>query len=53
MQMYGVARNTARHAVGYLRDQGYVFTKPQRAAFVAERAPEEPGESTQAPTQDA
>ncbi|MBB5934602.1 winged helix-turn-helix domain-containing protein [Streptomyces zagrosensis] len=43
MQMYGVARNTARHAVSYLRDEGYVYTLPQRGTFVRERC--EPTES--------
>jgi GntR family transcriptional regulator len=42
MQVYGVARKTARQAVSYLRDQGYVFTKPQRGTYVAERAPAGP-----------
>lgn len=35
---HGVARDTARAAVAYLRDQGWVFTLPQRGTFVA--APE-------------
>ncbi|WP_280695480.1 winged helix-turn-helix domain-containing protein [Kitasatospora sp. GP82] len=37
IQTYGVARNTARHAVEYLRDEGWVHTRPQRGTFVAER----------------
>lgn len=41
MQMYGVARNTARHAVSYLRDEGYVYTRPQRGTYVRDRASED------------
>lgn len=37
IQSYGVARNTARHAVEYLREQGYVYTLPQRGTFVRDR----------------
>ncbi|UJB43626.1 winged helix-turn-helix domain-containing protein [Streptomyces sp. A1-5] len=37
MQTYGVARNTARHAVSYLRDEGWVYTLPQRGTFVRDR----------------
>ncbi|MCX4661015.1 GntR family transcriptional regulator [Streptomyces uncialis] len=40
MQMYGVARNTARHAVSFLRDQGWVYTLPQRGTFVTDRSAE-------------
>lgn len=36
MQTYGVARNTARHAVGYLREKGWVYTEPQRGTYVAQ-----------------
>lgn len=36
-QTYGVARDTARHAVAYLRDNGYVHTVPQRGTFVLDR----------------
>ncbi|MFF4408088.1 GntR family transcriptional regulator [Streptomyces sp. NPDC001404] len=38
MQTYGVARNTARHAVSYLRDEGWVYTLPQRGTFVRDRS---------------
>ncbi|WP_344469816.1 winged helix-turn-helix domain-containing protein [Kitasatospora kazusensis] len=37
IQTYGVARNTARHAVEYLRAEGWVRTLPQRGTFVVER----------------
>lgn len=36
-QTYGVGRDTARAVVALLRDEGYVFTVPQRGTFVAER----------------
>jgi DNA-binding GntR family transcriptional regulator len=39
VQRFGVARDTARNAVRYLREQGYVFTVPQRGTYVAERKP--------------
>ncbi|WP_461296359.1 GntR family transcriptional regulator [Streptomyces harbinensis] len=35
-QRFGVARETARNAVKYLRDEGHVFTVPQRGTYVAE-----------------
>lgn len=35
VQRYGVARATARRAVAYLRDQGYVFTIAHRGSYVA------------------
>lgn len=35
VQRYGVARATARRAVAYLRDQGYVFTIPHRGSYVS------------------
>ncbi|KOV10371.1 GntR family transcriptional regulator [Streptomyces sp. XY431] len=37
MQTYGVARNTARHAVEFLRAEGWVRTLPQRGTFVVDR----------------
>lgn len=37
IQRYGVARDTARRAVRYLREHGYVHTVPQRGSFVLER----------------
>ncbi|MEU2825900.1 GntR family transcriptional regulator [Streptomyces bacillaris] len=36
-QRFGVARETARNAVKFLRDEGWVFTVPQRGSYVAER----------------
>lgn len=36
-QEHGVARETVRHAIALLRDEGYVYTLPQRGSFVAER----------------
>lgn len=30
----GVARTTVRRAVNYLREQGYVYTVPQRGTYV-------------------
>lgn len=35
MQQYGVAKVTARQAVAYLREQGWVFTVPYRGTFVS------------------
>ncbi|MFG2773772.1 GntR family transcriptional regulator [Streptomyces sp. NPDC048350] len=35
---FGVARDTARHAVDYLRSEGYVHTVPQRGTFVLDRS---------------
>ncbi|MBA2892108.1 winged helix-turn-helix domain-containing protein [Nonomuraea soli] len=35
VQEHGVARDTARQAVQYLREQGWAFTLPQRGTFVA------------------
>ena len=35
-QEYGVSRATVRRAVAHLRDQGVVYTLPQRGTFVAE-----------------
>jgi GntR family transcriptional regulator len=34
-QRWGVARATARHAIGELRDRGLVYTVPGRGSFVA------------------
>ncbi|HEX6195825.1 MAG TPA: winged helix-turn-helix domain-containing protein [Jiangellaceae bacterium] len=36
-QEHGVARETVRHAIALLREEGYVYTLPQRGSFVAER----------------
>lgn len=35
--MYGVARATARRAIAALREEGYVYTVPQRGTFVSPR----------------
>ncbi|SDL90089.1 GntR family transcriptional regulator [Nonomuraea jiangxiensis] len=35
MRQYGVAKVTARQAVAYLREQGWVFTVPYRGTYVA------------------
>lgn len=37
MKEYGVAKATARSAVSLLREQGWVFTVPQRGTFVSPR----------------
>ncbi|GAA3551107.1 hypothetical protein GCM10022419_034250 [Nonomuraea rosea] len=34
---HGVARDTARQAVAYLREQGWAFTLPQRGTYVSAR----------------
>lgn len=34
-QRYGIARNTARHAVHHLRDKGLVYTVPGRGTYVS------------------
>jgi GntR family transcriptional regulator len=41
-QEYGVARGTVRQAMRNLRDEGVVFTVPQRGSYVG--PPPEPGE---------
>ncbi|MFF5206256.1 GntR family transcriptional regulator [Streptosporangium sp. NPDC000396] len=35
MQQYDVARETARRAVGLLREQGWVYTVPQRGSYAS------------------
>ena len=35
VQLFGVARDTARRAVQVLRDEGLVVTVPQRGTYVA------------------
>jgi DNA-binding GntR family transcriptional regulator len=35
MQQYDVARETARRAVGLLREQGWIYTVPQRGSYVS------------------
>ncbi len=37
IQLFGVARDTARRAVQVLRDEGLVVTVPQRGTYVAEQ----------------
>ncbi|MFJ6617218.1 GntR family transcriptional regulator [Kitasatospora sp. NPDC091335] len=37
VQRYGVARNTARNAIAYLRSEGYAFTVPRRGSYVKDR----------------
>ncbi|MFD5562028.1 MULTISPECIES: GntR family transcriptional regulator [Kitasatospora] len=41
-QRFGVARETARNAVRYLREEGWVYTVPQRGTYVAARGSSEP-----------
>ncbi len=36
-QEYGVSRDTARRAIKLLRDEGLVFTVPQRGTYVGPR----------------
>ncbi|MFJ9161195.1 GntR family transcriptional regulator [Streptomyces griseoviridis] len=43
-ERYGVARNTARSAIGVLRERGLVYTVPGRGTYVAK--PEPAGEDT-------
>ncbi|MFC5744849.1 GntR family transcriptional regulator [Actinomadura rugatobispora] len=45
VQEFGVARVTARRAVAYMRQQGWVYTVPQRGTFVSEPEDEEPAGS--------
>jgi len=37
MDKFGVARTTARRAIGYLRETGVLRTVPGRGSYVAER----------------
>ncbi|MEV5751714.1 GntR family transcriptional regulator [Actinoallomurus sp. NPDC052308] len=37
--VFEVARTTARRAIALLREEGLVYTVPQRGTFVAERKP--------------
>ena len=36
VEAFEVARTTARRAVGALRDEGFVYTVPQRGTYVAD-----------------
>ncbi len=36
-QEHGVSRATVRRAIAALRDEGLIYTLPQRGSFVAER----------------
>ncbi|RLU94783.1 GntR family transcriptional regulator [Streptomyces griseocarneus] len=38
VQRFGVARETVRNAVRFLREEGYVFTVPQRGTYVQDRS---------------
>ncbi|MEW1658279.1 winged helix-turn-helix domain-containing protein [Streptomyces sp. NPDC093707] len=38
VQRFGVARETVRNAVRFLREEGYVFTVPQRGTYVSDRS---------------
>jgi GntR family transcriptional regulator len=35
VQEFGIARGTVRHAIAVLREQGLVFTVPQRGTYVS------------------
>jgi DNA-binding GntR family transcriptional regulator len=41
VQQYGISRASARHAVAVLRDEGLVYTIPQRGTFVGSGPPTE------------
>lgn len=41
IQRWGVARDTARRAVRYLRETGWVYTVPQRGTYVRDRSGED------------
>lgn len=43
VEAYEVARTTARRAVAVLREEGLVYTVPQRGTYVAEYHPVPPG----------
>lgn len=48
IQRYGVARDTVRRAVRYLREEGYVFTIPHRGTYVAlDRDDSEPNDQAE------
>jgi DNA-binding GntR family transcriptional regulator len=39
MQRYGVSRGSVRKAIEYLREQGLVFTVPQRGTYAVDVPP--------------
>jgi GntR family transcriptional regulator len=39
VQQYGISRASARHSVAVLRDEGFVYTVPQRGTFVGSAPP--------------
>lgn len=45
VQEFGVARVTARRAVAYMRDRGWVYTIPQLGTFVSAAEEEPPADS--------
>ncbi|NVI88248.1 GntR family transcriptional regulator [Actinomadura sp. BRA 177] len=48
VQEHGVARDTARRAVAHLREQGLVYTVPQRGTFVS--PPADPADEGEQPS---
>ncbi|MFJ9816142.1 GntR family transcriptional regulator [Streptomyces sp. NPDC101151] len=42
-ELYGVARNTARSALGVLREQGLIYTVTGRGSYVTKPADEDQG----------
>jgi DNA-binding GntR family transcriptional regulator len=34
---FGVSRGTVRHAIAWLREEGFVYTVPQRGTYVSPR----------------
>ncbi|MFC4059359.1 GntR family transcriptional regulator [Planomonospora corallina] len=59
VEQYGAARETVRHAIALLREQGWVYTVPQRGTYVHKREKwsterkRSPAEPHQRPTGDA
>jgi len=45
VETYEVARSTARRAVKALRDEGLVYTVPQRGTYVAEQPTDSTGQA--------
>jgi GntR family transcriptional regulator len=39
MESFEVARTTARRAIAVLREEGLIYTVPQRGSYVARQAP--------------